>query len=61
LSVKDRHSTRFYSFATRWMVNSVALHRERSNGANLARMAKTATNVAIGRVGMMLTVGKREA
>ena len=61
LSVKGRHSTRFYSYATRWMVNSVALHRERTNGANLARMAKAATNVAIGRVGMMLTAGEREA
>ncbi|HEY4689768.1 MAG TPA: radical SAM protein [Anaerolineae bacterium] len=61
LSVKGRHSLRFYSFATRWMVNAVALHRERANGANAARMVKAATNVAIGRVGMMLTAREREA
>ena len=61
LSVKGRHSTRFYAYATRWMVNSVALSRERANGASLARLAKAAANVAIGRVGMRLTAGEREA
>ena len=55
LTVKGRHSMRFYSYATRWMVSSVALHRERTNGANVVRMAKTAANAAIGRLGMALT------
>lgn len=60
LTVKGRRSTRFYSFATRWMVNSVALHGERANGRNLARMAKSAANVALGRIGMLLTAGEQE-
>ncbi|HET7091247.1 MAG TPA: radical SAM protein [Anaerolineae bacterium] len=60
LTVKGRHSMRFYSFATRWMVNSVALHRERKNGASMTRLAKAAANVALGRAGMMLTAGERE-
>ncbi len=61
LTVKGRHSQRFYSFATRWMVNAVALHRARSNGANVARLAKAAANVMVGRLGMMVTTGEREA
>ncbi|HLF28095.1 MAG TPA: radical SAM protein [Anaerolineae bacterium] len=61
LTVTGRHSMRFYSYATRWMVNSVALHRERNNGANVARLAKAAANVALGRLGMMLTASEREA
>ncbi len=60
LTVKGRHSNRFYSFATRWMVNAVALHRERTNGMHLARLAKNAANVVVGRLGMMLTAGERE-
>ena len=61
LTVKGRHSKRFYSFATRWMVNAVALHRLRANGGNVVRMAKAATNVTLGRFGMMVTAGEREA
>jgi radical SAM superfamily enzyme YgiQ (UPF0313 family) len=60
LTVKGRHSMRFYSFATRWLVNSVALHRERVNGANVARTAKAAVNTLLGRVGMLLTAAERE-
>jgi radical SAM superfamily enzyme YgiQ (UPF0313 family) len=55
LTVKGRHSMRFYSYATRWMVSSVALHRERTNGANVVRIAKSAANAVIGRLGMALT------
>lgn len=60
LSVKGRHSTRYYSFATRWMVNSVALQRERTNSGRLPRLLKAAANVAVGRVGMALTTSERE-
>jgi radical SAM superfamily enzyme YgiQ (UPF0313 family) len=60
LSVTGRHSMRFYSFATRWMVSSVALHRERTNGRRVVRMAKAAASVAVGRAGMMLTANERE-
>ena len=61
LTVKGRHSPRFYSFATRWMVNAVALHRERRNGASVTRLARAAANVALGRAGMLLTAREREA
>jgi radical SAM superfamily enzyme YgiQ (UPF0313 family) len=60
LSVKGRHSMRYYSFATRWMVNSVALHKDRMNGGSLAQITKTAANVIVGRVGMALTSAERE-
>lgn len=59
LSVKGRHSPRYYSFATRWMVNAVALHRERTNG-QIARQLKAAANVVIGRAGMALTQHERD-
>ena len=55
LTVAGRHSSRFYAFATRWMVNAVALHRARRSGANPLRMARMAANVAVGRLGMALT------
>jgi radical SAM superfamily enzyme YgiQ (UPF0313 family) len=58
LTVRGRHSPRFYSFATRWMVNAVALHRAYSEGANISRLVKAAANVAVGRVGMRLTQGE---
>lgn len=60
LTVKGRHSKRFYSFATRWMVNAVALHRERTNGVPVTRLAKNAANVVVGRLGMLLTARERE-
>jgi radical SAM superfamily enzyme YgiQ (UPF0313 family) len=61
LSVKGRYSRRFYSFATRWMVNSVALHREWRGLRRPLRLAKTLANQALGRAGMWLTLGEREA
>jgi anaerobic magnesium-protoporphyrin IX monomethyl ester cyclase len=55
-TVAGRHSRRYYDFATRWMVNEVALHKQRTSGErNIARMAKTLINAKIGRAGMMLT------
>ncbi len=61
LTVRGRHSARFYSHATRWMVNAVALRRERSDGHSLGRMARAAANVMLGRIGMMVTAAEREA
>jgi radical SAM superfamily enzyme YgiQ (UPF0313 family) len=56
LDVSGRHSKRFYEFATRWMVNEVALHRARTTGeASLPRQFKMMTNSAVGRIGMRLT------
>lgn len=61
LTVGGRYSRRFYGFATRWMVSSVALHRARTRGGvPLKRQVKLAVNAAIGRVGMLLTQGGRE-
>ncbi|HEX8683967.1 MAG TPA: radical SAM protein [Ardenticatenaceae bacterium] len=56
LTVAGRHSPRFYSYATRWMVNEVAWHKQlRSGERDLPRMAKSFVNAKIGRVGMMLS------
>lgn len=59
--VRGRHSRRYYRFASRWMVGSVALHRQRkAPRQNLAALAKAAANTSIGRVGMALTAGEVE-
>jgi radical SAM superfamily enzyme YgiQ (UPF0313 family) len=56
LSVNGRRSKRFYSYATRWMVNEVAAHRAWNNGKrDLPRLAKALVNARIGRLGMALT------
>ena len=62
LTVAGRYSKRFYSFATRWMVSEVALHRARTRGgASLARQARWWLSARLGRLGMALTQGQREA
>jgi len=61
LTVAGRYSRRFYSFATRWMVNEVALNRARlKGGVSPLRRAKMAANIAYGRLGMELTKGQSE-
>jgi radical SAM superfamily enzyme YgiQ (UPF0313 family) len=61
LTVAGRYSRRFYSFATRWMVNEVALNRATVNGGvPLKRRLKMAVSARIGRVGMALTKGEME-
>jgi radical SAM superfamily enzyme YgiQ (UPF0313 family) len=61
LTVAGRYSRRFYSFATRWMVNEVALHKARMNGGvSFKRRLKMAANARIGRLGMELTKGETE-
>ena len=52
LRVAGHHSRRFYSFATRWMVNDVALHR---GTGTLTRSARSLLNAGLGRAGMWLT------
>lgn len=60
LIIAGRRSKRFYSFATRWMVSSVALHRAQvSGGAPLPRRVKLAASAAVGRAGMLLTQHER--
>ena len=61
LTIAGRYSRRFYSYATRWMVNSVALNRAQKKGdLSLPRRLKLEANVRIGRLGMALTQGTRE-
>lgn len=61
LTVAGRYSRRFYRFATRWMVNEVALNRaHRNGGVPLKRQLKLLANAKIGRIGMALTQGQRE-
>jgi anaerobic magnesium-protoporphyrin IX monomethyl ester cyclase len=55
-TVRGRHSTRYYGFATRWMVNEVALHRQRqADRRSYKRLARAFVNARIGRLGMLLT------
>lgn len=61
LTIAGRYSRRFYSFATRWMVNEVALNRARiAKNVPLKRRAKMWMNTKIGRLGMILTQHERE-
>jgi len=60
LSVRGRYSPRFYSFATRWLVGSVNLHREWHGERHPVRLVKTLANTTLGRAGMWLTQGERE-
>jgi anaerobic magnesium-protoporphyrin IX monomethyl ester cyclase len=54
--VLGRHSPRYYRFATRWMVNEVALHRQRQAARrSYKRLARAFVNARIGRLGMLLT------
>jgi radical SAM superfamily enzyme YgiQ (UPF0313 family) len=61
LTVRGRPSRRFYSLATRWMVNAVALHQEWHSTRHPLRLAKTLANTVFGKTGMWLTRGEREA
>jgi radical SAM superfamily enzyme YgiQ (UPF0313 family) len=56
-----RHSRRYYSFATRWMVGEVNWQRQR-NGARPrpAALARAFVNSKVGRLGMLLTRGELE-
>ncbi len=55
-TIAGRHSQRFYSFATRWMVNEVAWSQERNSAErDFGRMLRTYVNARFGRMGMRLT------
>jgi len=61
LTVAGRQSKRFYSFATRWMVNEVALNRAKVNGGvSFKRQTKLWFNTKIGRIGMAFTQHEHE-
>jgi anaerobic magnesium-protoporphyrin IX monomethyl ester cyclase len=60
-TVAGRHSSRYYKYATRWMVSEVALHRQRTRGErNYPRLARTFASARFGRLGMLLTGRERE-
>lgn len=61
LTVAGRHSKRFYSFATRWMVNEVGLSKMlKSKPRSVRRIAKAFVNARIGRIGMALSLREKE-
>jgi len=63
LIIQGRHSRRYYSHATRWMVNALHLYKTQYHGdgwRKYPRMAKAAVNIAWGRVGMRLTAHQKE-
>jgi anaerobic magnesium-protoporphyrin IX monomethyl ester cyclase len=61
LTVAGRYSRRFYTFATRWMVNEVALNKAKLDGkTSIMRRLKLEANVRMGRLGMELTKGQVE-
>lgn len=59
LGVVGRHSRRYYSFATRWMVSSVQMHQARQR-KQVTRLVKHTISAMLGRVGMMLTARESE-
>ncbi|MFN0156677.1 MAG: B12-binding domain-containing radical SAM protein [Bacteroidota bacterium] len=60
LNFSGRHSERFYWFATRHLVNEIALHKMMSNGRrNLGSVVSTFAKAKIARVGMQLTRSTR--
>lgn len=65
LIVAGRHSRRYYSFATRWMVSEVTFHKIRhspnTDWRKYPRMAKAAANIVVGWLGMRLTQHEVEA
>jgi radical SAM superfamily enzyme YgiQ (UPF0313 family) len=62
LTIAGRYSKRFYSFATRWMVNEVALNRARMNRTGTSsQRARWWLNTKIGWYGMRLSQHERES
>ena len=57
-----RRSQRFYSYATRWMVNEVAVHQmlHDGRGRGVLPLAKAFVNARIGQAGMRLTASEVE-
>lgn len=55
LSVIGRRSRRYYSFANRWLVNTVLLDRAKKSSASPFKRIKAKVNEVIGRAGMWLT------
>jgi anaerobic magnesium-protoporphyrin IX monomethyl ester cyclase len=61
LTIGGRYSKKFYSYATRWMVNEVALNRAKINGGvSPLKQVKMWANTRIGWYGMQRTQHQRE-
>ncbi len=59
LGVVGRHSRRYYSFATRWMVGAVQAHKARRQ-KQVPRFLKHVASAMAGRIGMVLTARETE-
>jgi radical SAM superfamily enzyme YgiQ (UPF0313 family) len=60
-TVAARHSRKFYSYATRWMVGEVALAQQLANGKrDPVKLAKSFANAKLGKLGMTLTQNEKE-
>ncbi|NDJ87433.1 MAG: B12-binding domain-containing radical SAM protein [Chloroflexi bacterium] len=64
LGVAGRHSRRYYSFATRWMVSSVHAHQARqankTGWRRYPRILRHQASAVVGRLGMVLTAHETE-
>ncbi|HWQ15662.1 MAG TPA: radical SAM protein, partial [Roseiflexaceae bacterium] len=61
-TVAGRHSRRFYSYATRWMVNEVAWRQQRRRSRpDYAALARHFVSAQVGRIGMLLAQGEVES
>ncbi len=61
ISVRGRHSDRFYRFANRWMVNELERARMQESGRrDYRRLARATVNAHAGRLGMRLLRHQRQ-
>lgn len=58
--IRQRHSPRYYEYVNRWMYGELKLARLAKNG-NWMNRAKAKINAQMGRLGMLLTAGQKEA
>jgi radical SAM superfamily enzyme YgiQ (UPF0313 family) len=67
LTVEGRHSKRYYDYAQQWLWGEFIFNKQRQNGNHplrvfrLAKQAKAAANIGIGKLGMALTAKQVEA
>lgn len=66
LTIAGRHSKRYYDYAQKWLWGEFILNKQHKNGngslgvLHLAKQAKAAANIGIGKLGMALTAGQIE-
>lgn len=60
--IKGRHSRRYYDFVNRWLYHEIALNRlQEKNGGLSWQKTKAHLNIGLGRLGMAVTAGQKEA